>query len=238
MSDPRIALVTGGNRGLGHATVEALAEAGFGVALTARDKAKAEAAAKDIASGSRLVEGYALDISNTQSVRDGVRAIFERHGRIDVLVNNAGIYPEREHRTTGLAADPDMVLATLDTNAVGPYRVTQAVLPIMREQGYGRIINVSSQMARLASMGVGSPGYRISKTAMNALTVLTAAEIGGATDICVNSVDPGWVRTDMGGPSADRDISAGIDTVVWLARDEAQGAPTGKFFRDRTETDW
>ncbi|MEL6289158.1 MAG: SDR family NAD(P)-dependent oxidoreductase [Pseudomonadota bacterium] len=236
--DMPIAVVTGANRGLGRATVETLADEGFGVALTARSQEKADAAAGEIASGSRLVTGFAMDVTDTAQVRETVRAIHERFGKIDVVVNNAGIYVERDRPSTGLAVSPDVISETLDTNTLGPYRVLQAVLPILREQGHGRIINVSSQMARLATMNGGSPGYRMSKTALNALTTLVAAELGSDSGITINSVDPGWVQTDMGGPSADRGIAAGIDTIVWLARGEAEGNPTGKFFRDRAESDW
>ncbi|MGI9404866.1 MAG: SDR family NAD(P)-dependent oxidoreductase [Hyphomicrobiaceae bacterium] len=243
MTDNRLALVTGGNRGLGFAACEKLAGAGYDVALTARDQGKADAAAGKLAAGGVTVEGFALDVLDTANVREAVRKVYERFGRIDVLINNAGIYPERDRYTgdgrpaQNLATDPDMILATLDANTVGPYRVLQAVLPIMREQGYGRIVNVSSQMARLSEMNDGSPGYRISKTAVNGLTALVAAELAGEANIKVNAADPGWVRTDMGGEAADRNIDEGVDTIVWLAMLEDDG-PTGGFFRDRQATAW
>jgi len=237
MTDNRVALVTGGNRGLGFAVCGKLAAAGYDVALTARDGVKAEAAADTLNNPGNTVAGFALDITDTASVREGIRAVHDRYGRIDALVNNAGIYPERDLTNASLATTPDLILETLDCNTVGPYRVLQAVLPIMREQNYGRIVNVSSQMARLSAMNSGSPGYRMSKAALNALTVVTAAELADTTNIKVNSADPGWVRTDMGGPTAERNIDEGIDTLVWLAMLDDNG-PTGGFFRDRQVTDW
>ncbi len=237
MTEQRVALVTGGNRGLGFAICEALAKAEYAVALTARHQEKATEAVARLAAIPPPVHGFALDVSDTTSVREGVRAVYEKFGRIDVLVNNAAIYPDRDVPNLGLAVDPDMVLDTLNANTVGPYRVMQAVLPIMREQDYGRIVNVSSQMARLSAMSAGSPAYRMSKTALNALTTLTVAELGKTSNVHVNSVDPGWVRTDMGTDAADREISEGIDTIVWLATQGTDG-PTGGFFRDRKPTNW
>ncbi|MGI9386580.1 MAG: SDR family NAD(P)-dependent oxidoreductase [Methyloligellaceae bacterium] len=237
MTAKRVALVTVGNRGLGFAACEKLAAAGYTVALTARDGIKAEAAADKLGNDGNSVEGFALDVADTASVRECVRQIYDRFGRIDVLINNAGVWSERDIANTGLAPDPALILEILDTNTVGPYRVMQAVLPIMREQKYGRIVNVSSQMARLSAMNFGSPGYRMSKTALNALTVVAATELENGTNIKVNSADPGWVRTDMGGSGADRDIEAGVDTIAWLAMLDDDG-PTGGFYRDRMATDW
>lgn len=237
MTDKRVALVTGGNRGLGLAACEKLAAAGYAVALTARDGIKAEAAADKLSNDISTVEGFALDVADTANVREAVRKIHDRFGRIDVLVNNAGVWSERDIANTGLAPDPALILEILDINTVGPYRVMQAVLPIMREQKYGRVVNVSSQMARLSAMHGGSPGYRMSKTAVNALTAVTSVELANEPNIKINSADPGWVRTDMGGSGADRDIDSGVDTIVWLATLDGDG-PTGGFYRDRKATDW
>lgn len=237
MIDQRVALVTGSNRGLGLAICEKLLSEGYAVALTARTVDKAQSAAMQLTIDGAKIEGFALDVSDTTSVREGVRAVFERFGRIDVLVNNAAIYPDRDIPNRALAVNPDIVLDTLNSNTVGPYRVLQAVLPIMREQNFGRIVNVSSQMARLSSMHAGSPAYRMSKTALNALTTLTQAELGDTPNIKINSADPGWVQTDMGGSSADRDIAEGIDTIVWLATLPDDG-PSGGFYRDRKLTEW
>lgn len=245
MTDQRVALVTGGNRGLGYAICEALLAKGVTVALMARNVSVANTATQRLPSGAAPVKGFALDVTDTNSVRDGVRAVVDHFGRIDILVNNAGIYPENDAPAdpaarrpgAGLSTDPAMVLDTIDCNSVGPYRVLQAALPVMRTQGFGRIVNVSSQMARLSDMHPGSPAYRMSKTALNALTTVVHAELSDMPNIKINSADPGWVRTDMGGPTADRDIAEGIDTIVWLATLPDDG-PSGGFFRDRKPTDW
>jgi NAD(P)-dependent dehydrogenase (short-subunit alcohol dehydrogenase family) len=124
----------------------------------------------------------------------------------------------------------------METNVYGVLRVTQALIPLMKKQNYGRIVNVSSGMGQLHDMGGGSTGYRISKTALNALTRIFASELQG-TNILVNSVCPGWVKTDMGGENASRTPEEGVDTIVWLAT-LADGGATGGFFRDRKSIDW
>jgi NAD(P)-dependent dehydrogenase (short-subunit alcohol dehydrogenase family) len=128
------------------------------------------------------------------------------------------------------------VARTLDINTLGPLRLIQAVVPLMRRQGYGRIVNVSSMLGQLAHMGGGYPGYRMSKAALNALTRIVAAELGSG-NIKVNAMHPGWVRTDMGGPSAPRSVAEAADTIVWLATLPDDG-PTGLFFQDRRPMAW
>jgi len=158
----------------------------------------------------------------------------EEFGRLDVLVNNAGITdPWR-----GTAEDPDFdaVKDVLETNLFGAWRLAKAVLPLMRRNGYGRIVNLSSGMGQLSDMGGHSPGYRVSKTGLNALTRMLASELA-AENILVNSVCPGWVRTDMGGSGARRSVEEGADTPVWLAT-LPNGGPSGGFFRDRKPIPW
>jgi NAD(P)-dependent dehydrogenase (short-subunit alcohol dehydrogenase family) len=129
-----------------------------------------------------------------------------------------------------------VVRECLETNVIGVLNVTQALVPIMRRHRYGRIVNLSSELGQLAAMGVGTPAYRISKTALNALTRMLAGELA-ESGIKVNSMSPGWVRTDMGGPRAPRSVEAAADTAVWLAMLPDDG-PTGRFFRDRQEIAW
>ena len=115
-----------------------------------------------------------------------------------------------------LEVSPDVAIETYLTNTIGPLRMIQAVVPIMQKGGYGRVVNLSSGAGQLADMGAGFPAYRMSKAALNALTRVTAAELGPAT-IKVNAMCPGWVRTDMGGPNATRPVDKAAETAVWLA---------------------
>jgi len=232
--DSRIALVTGANRGLGREIVRQLAALGLTTILTGRDVAKAERAAGELAAAGLPVVARQLDVTDPASV-DALAAGVERDfGRLDALVNSAGIMTDLE--LTGSRADLDLVRAMLETNLLGAWRLTLAFIPLMRRRGYGRIVNLSTSMAQLATMGSDSPGYRVSKTALNALTRVLAAELAG-TNVLVNSMDPGWVRTDMGGPSALRSVEEGADTAVWLAV-LPDGGPTGGFFRDREPIAW
>jgi NAD(P)-dependent dehydrogenase (short-subunit alcohol dehydrogenase family) len=152
-----------------------------------------------------------------------------------MLVNNAGILID--HIDTRLAElDLEPLRWTLETNLCGALHVTQVVLPLMRRNGYGRIVNMSSGLGQLSDMRAGTPAYRISKTALNALTRILAAELEGS-NIKINSTCPGWVRTDMGGPNATRSVQEGADTAIWLATLPDDG-PSGGFFRDRQPIPW
>jgi NAD(P)-dependent dehydrogenase (short-subunit alcohol dehydrogenase family) len=175
-----------------------------------------------------------LDVTDADSVASALAAIEREFGRLDVLVNNAGVALDQG----GRASDPDMdaVRRTLEVNLFGAWRLTLAALPLMRRAGAGRIINVSSGLGQLDAMGGGSPGYRLSKVSLNALTRMLSAELGEG--FSVNSVCPGWVRTRMGGASAPRSPEEGADTVVWLATLPAAEAPRGGFFRDRRAIPW
>ena len=141
-----------------------------------------------------------------------------------------------EPQTSALRIKPDTLRRALETNTLGPYQLMQKFAPMMKKAGYGRIVNLSSGMGQLEEMNGGYPGYRISKTALNALTRIFAEELLN-TGVLVNSVCPGWVKTEMGGPNADRDVEEGADTIVWLATLPDDG-PTGGFFRDREPIDW
>jgi NAD(P)-dependent dehydrogenase (short-subunit alcohol dehydrogenase family) len=226
----RVALVTGANRGIGHEVVRQLATKGLSTILAARDSDKAEAAAHALAAAGLPVTGRQLDVTD----QGGVDALAKGLDRLDVLVNNAGIYLDEDVA----AVDPDLdrIRMTLETNLFGAWRTTVALLPQMRAGGYGRIVNVSSGAGQLADMWGSSPGYRVSKTALNAVTRMLAYELAD-TNILVNSVCPGWVRTDMGGRGASRSVEEGADTAVWLATLPDDG-PSGGFFRDRKPIPW
>ena len=238
MAEPRLAIVTGANRGIGLEIVRQLARRGLNVVLASRDLAKGEAAAARLALEGVEVPVIAIDVTDGESVRAGVADVLSRFGRIDVLVNNAAILKEgfNPEDASVFEAPIDLVMLTFATNTVGPLRMIEAIVPGMRERGYGRVVNLSSGAGQLSDMGAGYPAYRMSKAALNALTRLTAAELGPG-DIKINAMCPGWVRTDMGGPNATRTAEKGAETAVWLATLPADG-PTGGFFRDRKPIPW
>jgi NAD(P)-dependent dehydrogenase (short-subunit alcohol dehydrogenase family) len=235
-SDPRVAVVTGGNRGIGLEICRQLAGLGYHVVLAARDAGRAAERAGELdASSAGRVTSVGLDVTDGGSVEAAFRDIRDRHDRIDVLVNNAGIAVDGpEHRAS--APDLSRVRRTLETNLLGAWRCCAEVVPSMRERGYGRIVNLSSTMASLElTRTPTSPAYRVSKTGLNMLTRTLAAELEGS-GILVNAASPGYTRTDMS-PDAQRPVRDGADTPVWLATLPDTG-PTGGFFLDRTVLAW
>jgi NAD(P)-dependent dehydrogenase (short-subunit alcohol dehydrogenase family) len=236
---PKIALVSGANRGLGLETCRQLAQQGLEVILSARDNEKGQAAVKNLRDTGLNVRFHALDVSSETSISLLYDFIMREYGRLDVLVNNAGVFldpRDNAHDSSIFNANIDTVRHSMETNLYGPLRLCQAFIPQMRTQNYGRVVNVSSGMGQLSDMNGCCPGYRTSKTALNALTRIFADELR-ATEVLINSVCPGWVRTDMGGTGATRDVDAGADTIVWLAT-LPSGGPSGGFFRDRTVIAW
>lgn len=233
----KVAVVTGGNRGLGFEASRQLAKLQYQVVLTSRDEAKGKAAAEKLQAENLDVTFHPLDVTSDESSQKLAEFISQQFGKLDVLVNNAGIYIDDEVGNNSVFdAKIDTVQQTIATNVYGVLRVTQALIPLMKKQNYGRIVNVSSGMGQLHDMGGGYTGYRLSKAALNALTRIFASELQG-TNILVNSVCPGWVKTDMGGANATRTPEQGVDTIVWLAT-HADGGATGGFFRDRKPIDW
>ena len=227
----RVALVSGGNRGIGQEIVRQLAERGLTVVLGSRDGEQGRAAAAGLSGG---VVVRQLDVADPESVERLSRSVEEEFGRLDVLVNNAGITNDEGQR--GVDADLERVREALETNLLGAWRLCKATIPFMRRHGYGRIVNISTGMAALEDMGGGSPGYRVSKTGLNALTRILASELRGS-GILVNSICPGWVQTDMGGSRAPRPVEEGAEGAVWAATLPNTG-PTGGFFRDRRPVPW
>jgi NAD(P)-dependent dehydrogenase (short-subunit alcohol dehydrogenase family) len=238
MLERRVALVSGGNRGIGLEVVRQLGKLGMIAVLGSRDPDKGATAAGRLASAGVEAPVVALDVTDAGSIAAAVADVVERFGRIDVLVNNAGIALDgsRSPVSSVLEVSPEIVARTLDANTLGPLRLIQAVVPAMQARGYGRIVNVSSGLGQISGMGGSWPGYRMSKAALNALTRIVAAEVGSA-NIKVNAVSPGWVRTDMGGQEAPRSVAQGADTIVWLATLPDDG-PSGLFFEDRKPIAW
>jgi NAD(P)-dependent dehydrogenase (short-subunit alcohol dehydrogenase family) len=234
----KIALVTGANRGLGFETSKQLANNGFKVYMGCRDGIKGKVACELLKEEGLNVELLEIDVTKTKEIRSAVDVLKSNNEIPDVIVNNAGVFlemlSEKVHDSI-LTVDPVIVLKTIETNTMGPLKLLQALVPYMKEKEDARIINISSEMGQLSEMGPRAPGYRISKTALNALTKILAAELED-TNIAVNSVCPGWVRTQMGGDNATSSISEGVETTIWLAT--TKNPPSGKFFRDQKEISW
>jgi NAD(P)-dependent dehydrogenase (short-subunit alcohol dehydrogenase family) len=264
-------LVTGGNRGIGFEVCRQLDRMGHRVLLGSRDEQKGKHSAESLSSNTTVVQ---LDVSDPESIHGSAQRISEQVGRLDVLINNAGLgtsFTDRKHTSMdgvrkvvrkhlgGLARSVhklrqrsgsggsasssyrvdtvplDGVKELMETNLYGPWQMIQEFLPLLRKSEDGRIINVSSGLGELKSLTGEHAAYSLSKTSLNALTLMfsnTLREEG----IRVNAVCPGWVRTDMGGPNAPRDVAQGADTIVWLATEKE--IPTGKFFRDREIIQW
>ncbi len=238
MSQTRVALVTGANRGIGLEIARQLARLGLLVALGARDPEKGKQAAEQLLSEGLELPVIQLDTSDPASCRKAVEEVVSMFGRLDVLVNNAGVFLDTaaSGQQSALAVRPETVEQTLRVNTVGPLVLIQAAVPVMQGQDYGRIVNLSSSLGQLTEMGGTNVAYRMSKAALNAVTRTVAAELADSP-IKINSMCPGWVKTDMGGSEADRTTEQGAETAVWLATLEDDG-PTGGFFRDKTAIAW
>jgi len=230
----RIALVTGGNRGIGLEVCRQLAQHDLRVVLTARDASAAASAAEDLRSDGFDVVDAVMDVTNQESVHACAEDVATRVGEVDVLINNAAILVAENLEL--LTTPPDVFRGTFETNVWGALMVCQAFVPSMVRRGYGRVVNVSSAAGQLSSMRTYAPAYSVSKAALNAVTVQLAAAAERA-GVLVNCVNPGWVRTRMGRSGAPRSVEQGADTIVWAATLPA-GGPTGRFFSERREIAW
>jgi NAD(P)-dependent dehydrogenase (short-subunit alcohol dehydrogenase family) len=230
--DQPVAVVTGANRGIGLEVCRQLAELDYLVVLGSRDAQKGRRAAASLERADR-VTACQLDVADDRSVLAAATWVTAEFGRCDVLVNNAAILYDTWARAE--SADLGVVHEALETNLFGAWRVTLALLPLLRQSTRGRIVNVSSQGGSLASMGAGTPAYHVSKAALNALTRTLAAELRPA-GVLVNAVCPGWTATDMGG-GGGRPVAAGAASVVWAAT-LADDGPSGGFFRDGKPVPW
>jgi len=233
--EQRIALVTGANRGIGFEVCRQLAQVGLAVILTSRNETEGKQAAAELAQEGLPVHYYPLDVNEPTSIEQLGTYLHADVGRVDVLVNNAGVFLD-EPTDQALTARVETFERTFLTNVFGPLRLAQTLIPLMQRQKYGRVVHVSSGAGQLSDMLSGYPAYRMSKTALNSLTRMLAYEVRG-TGILVNSMCPGWVKTAMGGPDAPRTPAEGADTVLWLATLPEDG-PTGGFFRNREPIPW
>jgi NAD(P)-dependent dehydrogenase (short-subunit alcohol dehydrogenase family) len=232
--DKQVAFVTGGNRGIGYELVKQLALKGFKVILASRDPKMGHEAAQKLKGLDLDVSLVMMDVDDQESIRQAAITVNEKYGRLDVLINNAGLYFDENEKL--LTMDPSILEKTMRTNFFGAYYVIHSFMPLMEKQRYGRIINVSSELGAMRDMSVqGAGSYKLSKLALNGLTQLVAAEIKG--DIKINAVCPGWVSSDMGGPSAPRTPKQAAESILWLATIGPEG-PHGGLFRDGKPIHW
>lgn len=231
----RVVVVTGANRGIGLEICRQLAKKGLIVVLTSRHEVDGMDAVSALSQEELSVRYHQVDVTNPTDILRLRDFLTRQFNRCDVLVNNAGIFLDNKDGHL-LNTEVDILRQTMETNVYGPYLLCQALVPLMKKNNYGRIVNMSSGLGQLNDMAGGYPAYRMSKTALNVVTKVLAAELP-ATNILVNSMCPGWVKTRMGGPGATRTVEEGADTAVWLAT-LPDGGPTGKIFRDRQETLW
>ena len=232
MRNQKTALVTGANKGIGFEVTRELVRLGLRVFLGARNAKAGRAAAEKLSSEGDVIF-LEIDVSNEKSIRGAAEEFSRQSDRLDVLVNNAGILLDED--TDALTITPEIFEKTLRTNTLGPWLVAQAFAPLLKKSREARVVNVSSGGGQLEDGADGwAPGYCVSKTALNGVTVQLAAAL---PKCAVNSVCPGWVRTDMGGENAIRSVAEGAATIVWLAIDAPHNL-TGKFVKDRRVIPW
>ena len=232
MRNQKIALVTGANKGIGFEVARELARLGLRVFLGARNAKAGRAAAEKLSKDGDVIF-LEIDVSNADNIRRAAEQLSKDADRLDVLVNNAGILLDEDK--SALAMTSDIFETTLRTNTLGPWLIAQAFVPLLKKSAEPRIVNVSSGGGQLEDGADGwAPGYCVSKTALNGVTVQLAAAL---PKFAVNSVCPGWVRTEMGGENANRSVAEGAATIVWLATDAPQDL-TGKFVKDRKVIPW
>lgn len=233
-TDKRVAVVTGANRGIGFETCRQLSQLGYLTILTSRDERKGASAFESLSKEGGELIFHQLDVTDLESIVKLASYVEDNFMRCDVLVNNAGVYLDRGKSIFDVSLE--VFQETLQTNFWGALNLCREFVPLMRKNHYGRIINVSSRMGSIAGMGGYSAAYKLSKLLLNGMTRIMADEVKDR-DIKINTMAPGWVRSDMGGPSAPRSLAQGAETIVWLATLPDDG-PTGGFFEDRKPIPW
>ena len=231
--DRHVAIVTGGNRGIGHEICKELSRAGCNVVLTSRNEEEGRRAVVKLHHHDNVAYRR-LDVTDSKDIASLRDWILKTYGRVDILINNAGVY--LDEGVSVFDVDENIMHDTLAVNFYGAFHMCRAFVPIMRQNGYGRIVNVSSGYGAMSEMGGYVAAYRISKAALNALTLIMANELGDG-NIKVNAVCPGWVRTDMGGGMAPISPEAAAKDIVHFALVDAKG-PTGSFFRHKKPIQW
>lgn len=235
-AEKRVAVITGSYKGLGFEIARQLAKLdNIQVIISSRDEVKGLAACEKLAQQGLEVDYLPLDVTDDISVKDFVSKLRNKYSKVDILVNNAGVNPAKEiEESSILTTKLDTVLSTFAVNAVGPLRICQALIPLMKERNYGRIVNVSTEMASLNSIANDfypiAPSYRLSKLGLNGLACLLAKELKG-TNILINNYSPGWMKTDIGGANAPLTVEEGAETAVYLAT-LPDGGPQGGFFAE------
>lgn len=236
MTYQQVALVTGSNRGIGFEIAKQLAKAGVKVILSARTLAKLQATQQLLESEGLQTDGIELDVANRNSIQKAAEHIEARYGHLDFLVNNAGILPDADSEASGLTVAADTVREVFETNTLGPLQVSQVMAPLLRKGKNAKILNISSGMGALNDMDGGYASYRISKTALNAVTRILASELE-RDDILVYSICPGWVRTEMGGAQAERTPAQSVAGILPVLLAE-KPQPSGSFLRDGKPIAW
>jgi NAD(P)-dependent dehydrogenase (short-subunit alcohol dehydrogenase family) len=230
----QVAVVTGANRGIGLEVARQLAERGIHVVLTSRDKNKGQQALNHLLDRSLPVSLFQLDVTSSDDATRLSNYLVKTFGRVDILVNNAAVYLDEGDKLLDIPIET--VQDSFDANFFGAYYLCKMLVPVMKKNSYGRIVNISSGYGAMDAMNARTGAYKLSKLALNGLTQILASELKG-TNIKINAVDPGWVRTEMGGPSATRSPQEAARGIVWAATLDDDG-PTGKFFRDMKIVPW
>ena len=232
--DKKIVLVTGANRGIGYEISKQFAWIGYKVIMTGRNELQLKESAKQLVDEGCDVEFKAMDVRKHLPIRYLGQYIDREYGRLDVIINNAGVMLDPE--MVGLNTSPKEIKETMETNTFGPLRVCKELVPIMVKNNQGIIINVSSAYGAISGNGVDSPAYRISKSSLNMLTRILSDELVN-TNIKVNAVCPGWVRTDMGGQNAPTLPEDAAASIVWMATSQ-ELVLSGKFYQNRKVIAW
>ena len=230
-----VAVVTGGNRGIGFEICKELSNIGCSVILTSRNVEQGKQAVAKLNDDNKNVVYHKLDVTNSKDIESLRNWVLNKYGRVDILINNAGIYIDEG--ISVFKVDESIVKETLETNFFGAFKICRALVPIMRKNGYGRILNISSGYGAMSEMAGYHAAYRISKAALNALTLIMADELSGG-DIRVNAVCPGWVSTDMGGKMAPVSAEKAAKDIVHVVMMDKEQVSTGTFFRYKKPIAW